>query len=264
MDGVSFIHKENFSICCIEYLSDELKKYIRANLTKICHGKAKSTRERSAYKYKETLANFWDRYKSKPEKTRIGILGELLSHVIVLSHIPQMTVVSPLFNLEEKSIRKGFDILLYDEEKNEVWITEVKSGKVRANGTSCSTTSTLLNRAKDDLRKRLNEEEYNHWHNAINAATIAIENSKTYKDAVVSILEDEMEIISEKKATSTDNNVVLVGTLFQNTSKRPLEKTVEDFSKKLTAQSLFKKSIVLALQKGTITKLEKFLKEETK
>lgn len=264
MEGVNFITKGSFSMCCIEYLSDELKSHIRANLTRVCHGKAKSTRERSAYKYKETLNNFWDRYESKPEKTRIGILGELLSHLVVLSHIPQMTVVSPLFNLEEKSIKKGFDIVLYDEEENEIWITEVKSGMVHTHGTCCSATSTLLTRAKDDLRKRLNEDEYNHWHNAINAASIAIENSKTYKDAVVSILEDEMELISEKKTTSTDNNVLLVGTLFHDTTTRPLEKTVSDFSNKLASQKIFKKSIVLALQKGTIAKLEEFLKEEMK
>ncbi len=56
------------------------------------------------------------------------MLGELLSHVIILKLFPNFEVVSPFFNMEEKSIRKGFDLLLYEASTNNIWITEVKSG----------------------------------------------------------------------------------------------------------------------------------------
>lgn len=38
MDGVSFKQVDQYALCCVERLSDELKDALRENLTRICHG----------------------------------------------------------------------------------------------------------------------------------------------------------------------------------------------------------------------------------
>jgi len=263
MDGVNFKQVDQYALCCVEDFSEELKLALRENLTRICHGADQASKDRAIYKYPATIRHFWnERYCKKPWETRIGMLGELLSHVIILKLFPDFDVVSPFFNMEEKSIRKGFDLLLHETSTNNVWITEVKSGGRGADKTSCSATSGLLRLARDDLKKRLAEPELNHWLNAINAAKNAIHNKANYRDSVIEILEMEGDLAEEDDATASDNNVFLISALFSDVSQAIAEKTVSDFTAKLVAEAVFKTVWVLSLHKGTIEKLEEFLRQE--
>lgn len=263
MDGVSFKQVDQYALCCVERFSEELKQALRDNLTRICHGADQASKNRAIYKYPATIKHFWEeRYSKKTWGTRVGMLGELLSHVIILKLFPDFDVVSPFFNMEEKSIRKGFDLLLYETSTNNVWITEVKSGGQSKDKTSCSATSALLRLARDDLKKRLAEPELNHWLNAINAARNAIHNKANYRESVIEILELEGDLAQENGATASDNNVFLISALFSDISQPISEQTVSKFTKKLLADSVFKTVWVLSLHKGTMEKLEEFLKAE--
>lgn len=263
MDGVSFNQVDQYALCCVENFSDELKQALRENLTRICHGADQASKDRAMYKYPATIRHFWnERYSTKPWETRIGMLGELLSHVIILKLFPDFDVVSPFFNMEEKSIRKGFDLLLYETSTNNVWITEVKSGGRGVGKTSCSATSALLRLARDDLKKRLAEPELNHWYNAINAAKNAIHNKASYRDSVIEILELEGDLAEENGATASDNNVFLISALFSDVAQAIEEKTVSKFTTELVADAVFKAVWVLSLHKGTMEKLEEFLRLE--
>jgi hypothetical protein len=190
------------------------------------------------------------------------MLGELLSHVVILKLFPDFDVVSPFFNMEEKSIRKGFDLLLYETSSNNVWITEVKSGGRGSGKTSCSATRGLLRLARDDLKKRLAEPELNHWLNAINAAKNAIHNKASYRDSVIEILELEGDLAESNGATASDNNVFLIAALFGDVASPVAENTVSKFTNKLLGDALFKTVWVLSLHKGTMEKLEDFLRLE--
>lgn len=262
MDGVSFKQVDQYALCCIEYLSDELKGTLRENLTRICHGVDQASRDRAIFKYPATLRAFWDRYSSKPWKTKMGMLGELLSHVVILKLFPDFDVVSPFFNMEEKSIRKGFDLLLYECSKNNVWITEVKSGGLGVDKTPCAATQALLAKARDDLKGRLAEQELNHWQNAINAARNSIHAKADYREAVLEILELEGDMTEENAATASDNNVFLISVLFSDVSQRVAEKTISKFTSDLVSKSVFKTVLVLSLHKGTLERLEDFLRME--
>ncbi|QQX59715.1 hypothetical protein [Pseudomonas chlororaphis] len=263
MDGISFKQIDQYALCRVESFSDELKQALRDNLTRICHGADQASRDRAIFKYPATIKHFWEqRYSKKTWETRIGMLGELLSHVIILKLFPDFDVVSPFFNMEEKSIRKGFDLLLYETSKNNVWITEVKSGGMGKDKTSCSATSALLRLARDDLKKRLAEPELNHWLNAINAARNAIHNKANYRDSVIEILELEGDLADGNSATASDNNVFLISALFSEVSQAIDEQTVSKFTTKLVAESVFKTVWVLSLHKGTMEKLEEFLRTE--
>ncbi len=263
MDGVSFKQVDQYALCCVENFSDELKQALRDNLTRICHGADQASKDRAIYKYPATIKHFWEeRYSQKAWETRVGMLGELLSHVIILKLFPDFDVVSPFFNMEEKSIRKGFDLLLYETSKNNVWITEVKSGGRGKDKTSCTATSALLRLARDDLKKRLAEPELNHWLNAINAARNAIHNKAKYRDSVIELLELEGDLAEGNGATASDNNVFLIAALFSDVSQAIAEQTVSKFTTKLVEDSVFKTVWVLSLHKGTMEKLEAFLKTE--
>lgn len=262
MDGMIFKQINQYALCCIENLSEELKTALRENLTRICHGVDQASRDRAIFKYPATLKAFWDRYSSKPEKTQIGMLGELLAHVVILKNFPNFDVVSPFFNMEEKSIRKGFDLLLYELGKNNVWITEVKSGELGVGKTPCAATRALLSKARDDLKGRLAEQEQNHWLNAINAAQKSIKAKTDYKDSVLAILEMEGDMVESNSATASDNNVFLISALFSDVSHRVVETTISQFAADTIGKSIFKTVFVLSLQKGTLQKLEDFLREE--
>lgn len=263
MDGVSFKQVDQYALCCIENLSDELKAALRENLTRICHGADQASRDRAIFKYPATLRAFWDRYSSKPWKTKIGMLGELLSHVIILKLFPDFDVVSPFFNMEEKSIRKGFDLLLYESSKSNVWITEVKSGGLGEGKTPCAATRALLAKARDDLKGRLAEQELNHWQNAINAARNSIHAKADYRESVLEILELEGDMAEGSVATASDNNVFLISALFSDVSQRVAEKTISKFTTDLVDKSIFKSVLVLSLHKGTLERLEDFLRMES-
>jgi hypothetical protein len=261
MDGVIFKQAGQYAICCVDNLSDELKTALRDNLTRICHGADLASRNMVIFKYKATLKSFWDRYSTKDLNTRTGMLGELLAHVIILKKLDSFDVVSPFFNMEEKHIRKGFDLVLYQSASNEVWITEVKSGGA-GEKTSCAATKALLAKARDDLKGRLAESEMNHWLNAVNAAQKSINDKIRYKESVLEILGAEGGKAYCDSAVASDNNVVLVSVLFNDSTKRVEETTISVFTDDLLATPIFKTVFVLSLQKGTLQKLEDFLRTE--
>lgn len=163
--------------------------------------------------------------------------------------------------MEEKRIRKGFDLVLYEPASNEVWITEVKAGGA-GKKTSCAAAKVLLAKARDDLKGRLAESEMNHWLNAMNAAQKSINDKIRYKESVLEILAMEGEKAYGDSAVASDNNVVLVSALFNDVTQKIEEETVAGFTDSLLVTPIFKTVLVLSLQKGTFQKLEDFLRTE--
>ncbi|MCY1442307.1 hypothetical protein D9M71_586720 [compost metagenome] len=102
----------------------------------------------------------------------------------------------------------------------------------------------------------------NHWLNAMNAAHKSINNKTRYKESVLEILGMEGEKAYGDSAVASDNNVVLVSALFNDAAKRVEETTIVGFTESLLATPIFKTVLVLSLQKGTLQKLEDFLRTE--
>lgn len=264
LNGVRFINKKTYAICYIENFSEDLKTLIRSELSTICHGVSKVSRGRKRYNYKNTLKSFLERYETKSDETKVGMIGELLTHVIIIRFLDNFNIVSPFFNMEEKSITKGFDIILYSKNNHEIWITEVKSGEIHKGKDSNSTNKELLNTAKLNLKNRLNQNEISLWDNAINKATIVLESFTDTKEAVLEILEEICEEVIEERAKSEDKNVILVTCLFANLNDEIKEQVLNDFHITTLEEKLFNKLFVLSLQKNTYQKIYQFLKDEAK
>lgn len=261
--GLTHEHSGDLAICHIELLSDDIKALIRKNLTTICHGSySTGSRGSSLFSYQATLVSFFDRYNSKPAKTKMGMIGELLSNVLITEIFGEFTVVSPFFNLEEKSIKKGFDLLLYRASDTSIWITEVKSGNLHKDKTHDETARELLNTAKADLVGRLNSQETMYWLNALHSVQSAVSTKSDYKVILEEILIDYGSAAADKIASSNDKCVVLISNLFEPLDTKISKDTAVQFLDKTVKANLFSKVFVFCVQKKTFSRVVEFLESE--
>lgn len=253
--------KNNNTICIIEDFSDDLKELIRKNLSSVCHGVSRGKSGKNIYAYKNTLAEFIKRYQHKTDKTKKGMIGELLAHVLLTDNFSCFKTGSPLFNMEESSIKKGFDILLLNINDKTVYITEVKSGHANSDSSEKKNTQ-LLHTAKTDLNCRFNENNQTIWHNAINSVAIALESNQNLKDIITTTLGNYLSDAQKANSNSSSKNVVLVSVLYNTIADKIILKSIEDFKRGLDTEKIFNQSIIFSIQKETVSKVEQFLTAE--
>lgn len=267
LPGVVKDENQDYVLYYIETLSDSLKNEIRNRLIEICHGADRVQSGSKIYSYKATLEEFISRYKTNnniSEDRKKGMIGELLVHVI-LEIEGHFITVSPFFNMEERSFRKGFDILLFEEDTGELWIAEIKSGsKQKRQRNASSAAVSLVNTAKNNLKTRLNEPNTSLWLNAINAAKTSMSNGGTQKDAVVKLLEQCADSAVDQTNSSNDYNVVLAGMLFHTMSERMMREKIAQKYDSVLQEKLFRKLFIIAIQKGTFEAVYDFLDGEAK
>jgi hypothetical protein len=264
--GIDIQKNDDYIVCIINELSDALKNIIRKNLQVYCHGNKIANSplaQLNLYSYKATISSFIERYQTKTKETQIGMIGEFLTHILIGQLLDTFEIASAFFNLEEKSIKKGYDLIVYDTSKGEMWITEVKSGELHKNKNSDQTTKDLLYTAKDDLKKRLNEQDIQLWYNAINHVLCVVQETKDYKNSLIEILAgNHGSKAASHEASSDDKNVILVSSVFSKTSDKitvkPALSTIDNNKK----TNLFANVIVLSIQKNTYQKVFQFLESE--
>lgn len=260
--GVKYIKKNGYALCYIEDLSNELQKIIRQRLSAICFGMSNAASGKKLYSYQSTIKEFLIRYNSKPPNTKKGLIGELLTHILIAELFPEYNVVSPFFNLEERSIKKGFDVVLTSIKNNQLWITEVKSGELHKHRTSDETMDNLVSLACRDLLSRLNRENKSLWLNAINDAKIALDKHNDLKEVVVDILENLGDKSNDGLVDSKELNVFLTGMLFAQLTDMFCEARVKQKQKAISSENKFNSIFVLSIQKNTYRKVYAFLKQE--
>ena len=264
ISGVTNVNKDGYAIFWIDSFSDDLKSIIRNRLSAICHGIDPASTGRKIYCYKKTLDEFVKRYSSKTEDQKKGMIGELLLHILLAEVIDEFEVNSLFFNMEEKSVKKGFDVVLNKAHTTELWIAEVKSGELHKDKNSSQTAIELINTAQDDLNKRLNEDNVTLWLNAVHGAQIAISEKRNEKAAIISILEDYGDDASEDQMSSNEMRVVLVGTLFNQLSDSIEEKSISEKQQKVVDGAKFKEAYVIAIQQETYQEIFDFIESESK
>jgi hypothetical protein len=155
IDGVKIIKTEDYLITKVFELSEDLKVELRKRFTAICRGEQNSQLNRGSYTYKRTVEEFLKRVQNKSEKIQTGMLGELIVHVLTGFIYPDHKTIVPYFNLEERSIRKGFDSIIYSPSIG-IWVYEVKSSKSEDSRLNVnSKTKSLIKIAHDDLSGKL-------------------------------------------------------------------------------------------------------------
>lgn len=187
------------------------------------------------------------------------MIGELLTHILIREYLPEFKVNTPFFNMEENSIKKGFDLVLLNTNDNELWITEVKSGEKDTNNqTSDKKIENLLKKAKNDLNERLNKSENMLWQNAINGCSISMKNNDDLKNVVIELLEN----YQEETATSLNKNIITSGVLFNSTDEKFSINSLKKVHDAWENELFFKKIIILAIQESTYQEVITFFKME--
>ncbi|WP_157755425.1 DUF1837 domain-containing protein [Marinobacter salinus] len=258
--GITTENTELATVCRIEIFTDELKAEIRNRLAAICHGKDKVEAGSIIASYRETLKVFLDIYAKKSEDTRKGMIGELLTHILLLKEFPDYESANPYFNMEEASIKKGFDLIVFDQTCNELKIVEVKSGGAGPHG-SDRANKALLNTAKNDLKGRLNDNKIHIWMNAINGAKIALSDGKI-KNEINRILEECYMEVADKSPDSKSKRVILVSVLYKTCADPISIDATHEKAEKIINEELFKEAIVFSIQKETWEHIVAFLEQE--
>lgn len=261
LEGVKFEKSGTGSLCfTVDSISEELKSVVRARLSEICHGAAKASRTSVIYSYRRTLAAFFEKFDTKSADTQKGMIGELLTHVLLLHYEKEFQAASPFFNMEEDSIKKGFDLVLHHKATSETWFVEVKAGECGVE-TSISKLGGLLSLAKSGLKAALNSERNTLWQNAVNGATLVIKDSGL-KSQIETLLESYNEKAVAGETESTDFNAVLVAVCFSGAQAFA---TGAEFEGRHTTQknmNEFRDLMSIALQKDTIQSVVDFLRDE--
>lgn len=262
LDGIEYCKKEKFSVFRVDELSESIKESMREQLAAICHGENYTNTGRRAYNYKNTIKEFLKRYEKKSEKIRMGMIGELLVHLIFNNYFDEYKTVTPYFNMEERSIKKGYDLVLTEVANQILWITEVKSGKLHSRKNSNRTMNDFIGTAYKDLTKRLNKENVSLWMEAVNCAKISLDDKHVMKQAVIDILLDWNDEATDGKCSSHDKNVILTGVLFADMNDKINNENARKKQIRIERTKIFQQVYVLEIQKGTYSKIYNFLKEE--
>lgn len=266
ISGIECIKRSKYSIFYIFSLSGEMKDIIRDKLSTICYGAANAVTGRPMYCYTKTLKEFIKRYNKKTEDQKKGMIGELLMHILLLEFLQEYQIDSPFFNMEERNVKKGFDVVLNKKGTVDLWLVEVKSGNLLAKKNSSQTVVSLINKAEKDLNDRLNDNEdsLSLWLNAINGAKVAIDESRNERDAIISILQDCGDAVVEKTMKSQNINVILAGTLFSSLTDKIIEDNVSDKYNRVNKDQIFKDVFLVAIQKETYVAIYDFLESESR
>lgn len=256
--GIKLERDGKCTICSVENFSDELKAEIREQLSGVWNGFSEVQEMPEFYSYTRTVASFLDRYRSKSDSTKKGMIGELLSHILIGLYFKDLTSLSILKNKEERSIKKGFDIIYYDDSTNEVWYSEVKSGKSESGSDSSSVyNNTLLGRCKESITQMFEDRRESLWESALIDVGLTIENSQRRID-----LKRVLSLDTPSFNPSSKKSVIFVSVLYHELSD-PIElRSIVDFHLETVEEDTFSDVLILSIHKATFQKVADFLEAE--
>ncbi|GAA4204888.1 hypothetical protein GCM10022289_23550 [Pedobacter jeongneungensis] len=256
LSGLSFVKENNSFYCRIDVLSDELKQKIREQLGSVWSGFANIEDLPEIYSYRRTLESFLDRYRSKSEETQKGMIGELLAHILIPEEFPQFHSLSVLKNKEERSIKKGFDIIYYKEDV--LWYSEVKSGRSESRShNSNEYNEVLLDRAHKGISQMFESERSSLWESALIDVKLCI-NSRDKVVELSKLLDNDSPV----HQSSDKKNVILISVLYHCPSDPILLEKVVGFKNKVASEDCYLDSIVFSIQKKTFEAIATFLELE--
>lgn len=182
----------NLHIFELQEITDEIKSFIDSKIVNITNGTRKIDLKIVKTKLKNFLAS------KKGSTTEMGAIAEFFIHLYLSTQEYKQECL--FFNLEENSIKKGFDGY-YSKETLE-WIMESKSGLSSTKGIS---HKSKIKEAYDDLDNKLKGNVSNNpWENAFRHA--------------------------DQKSVNTQQNIVTNIDNFSNEFELGIFKDIKDFN----------------------------------
>jgi hypothetical protein len=259
IDGVVVVGDAATSVVVVTDLTDDLKSYIRDHLSHLCYGANFVDGSPDYYSFSRTVGEFLERFDKKPDTTKVGMIGELLTHLLAPEIYPDLDTVSLFFNKEERSIKKGFDLTFYSDDETGVWYAEVKSGHVQS-GHPADKVIQLLRTAASDLRDKLAAPTRRSLWDAAQIDALAVLGAESSNVRQV-LQQDEQAAVG---GAAWNRLGVLVAAVFHPISIAAIEHA--DLLLRLGTDSFdpsFDGLRLMAIQKSTLDKVVEFLREES-
>lgn len=244
MDGIIEKKIGESIILEIHNLSNELQNKIKEQLVEICHGEYALVSTSKYLSFDETIKELVNHRLPKSTNKKIGAIGEILLNVMI-REFTDMKIVSPFFNIEERNVKKGFDIIAVDS-AGDLWIIESKAGEQGKLKSSTEKVCERINVAKRDLDTRLNTDNSQLWLNAIKSVKSSLDDNSE-KKTIMNILEKN----SNNSPSSIDKNVVLGGTVFCLFDSVIDLSQLDNLYKSILNSNKFSKIRLIAIQKKT-------------
>lgn len=179
MDGIELIDIGKAHLVIVRAVSDEFQTHLRERLAAYCYGATVAGEDSEFYSFDRTMEEFLERFEPKPRATKIGMAGELLTHILMPVIYPDLSVASVYFNKEERSIKKGFDLTFFDPTGASVWYGEVKSGEVADPAMADDKASDLIGLAESSLATMLDDATHlSRWDAALIDTRLTLESGE--------------------------------------------------------------------------------------
>lgn len=194
------IVREKYSIHVIEIREFDTKliNYINEHFVSVCKGR------KSGWNIEYVKKEVKSFYEKKSIKTRYGATAEFFIHLYLkrLGYLQECMFL----NLEENSIKKGFDGF-YSKDSTP-WIMESKSGSIKTAGIS---HVNKIKEAYNDMTEKITNGS-NPWSNTYNHANSRdVDTDQSIVDIVKKLSE---EAVQEKEHQISDFNLIPTATLF--------------------------------------------------
>lgn len=195
----------------IDIINQDFENLITSSIQYICGGRY--TEDSLTY-FKRKLANFFLEKLKDDKRTAMGAIAEFIIHIHLQSQFFEQECM--FFNLEERSIKKGFDG--YYTKGKEQWIMESKSS-----GNSTNKHQNKVREAYTDLKKKVETNVPNDpWRNAYNHMCHMDVNTR---QSVVKEVRKFSEDFQKNKFQEIKNfNIIPCSTLYLGNTWTPINK----------------------------------------
>ncbi len=259
VNGVKISGCDGFYFVSIEDFSDEMKERLRKRLSEICWGPTANGSSLVAESYQKTMNSLKSRIKKKADTTKMGMVGELLTHLFLADQSLGFVSVNRMFNLEESSIKKGFDLVLQHQEQGELHLVEVKSSAIDADNIEGKILN-LFKICNSDMDKKLNSPADNLWNNALSHCSSALRKTDlrdTIEDVLEKLRDDALTL-----PTSESHNVIFSAIGFQDTSNLCCSDKLHEMSQNYDSWGSYKSITFFGLEKRAYEAVLEFIDEE--
>ncbi len=240
----------------IQFLDDTMfenfEKIISEEIIEICCGYCNC----NIYEIPEIANEFLQRVNkknSKDNRHKIGYIGELLYYVFAKYKFPFLKSINPMINIEERSFKKGFDMLSVAD--NTIWYSEVKSGELLLPVPPLLNKMNIekLSTAYSDISSKLDgqDKNTNYWTTA-KAKLCLCTNDTTEIENLAKILDSDMKLSKIK-------NKIIVSVIFGKTSELINENKVAEKLHNLRKKD--ENLIIVCIREQTLDRTINVIKE---
>lgn len=233
---------------------------MRQRLAAFCFGAVEVAEDADYYSFEATITELLKRFDSKPPATKVGMVGELVVHVLMPSSHPTLSSSAIYFNKEERSIKKGFDLTFHEGAEKTIWYGEVKSGHVKEEESADDKSSSLLKTAAADVAGKLSSDaQRSRWDAAIYDAGLTLESSQA--KTVKALLRSDARQIAT--GTQIKKNVVLAAAVVHSVGHcRVSGGAVLGVAEEIVNSGRFDATRILVIQQEELETIVSYLRSE--